>query len=47
LLRVMRGARNTLLSLEHLSDDELDQLQLEFERLRMRAYRRESKPARE
>jgi low affinity Fe/Cu permease len=37
LLRGVRGARNALVSLERLSDEELDQLQHEFERLRTRA----------
>jgi low affinity Fe/Cu permease len=37
LLRGVRGARNALVSLERLSDEELDQLQHEFERLRARA----------
>ena len=37
LLRGVRGARNGLVSLERLSDEELDQLQHEFERLRTRA----------
>ena len=36
LLRGVRGARNSLVSLERLSDDELEQLQHEFERLRER-----------
>jgi low affinity Fe/Cu permease len=40
LIRVMRGARNSLVSLEHLSDEELDQLQQEFERLRSRVSER-------
>ena len=37
LLRGVRGARNGLVSLERLSDEELDQLQHEFERLRSQA----------
>jgi len=37
LLRGVRGARNGLVGLELLSDEELDQLQHEFERLRARA----------
>ncbi len=37
LLRGVRGARNGLVSLERLSDEELDQLQQEFERLRAQA----------
>ena len=43
LLRGVRGARNSLVSLEHLSDEELDQLQQEFDRLRART----SSPKRE
>src|SRR3569832_2130528 len=34
LLRGVRGARNSLVSLEQLSDEELDDLQHEFARLR-------------
>jgi low affinity Fe/Cu permease len=41
LLRGVQGARNSLVSLEFLSDEELDQLQQEFNRLRART----SKPA--
>ena len=37
LLRGVRGARNSLVSLEQLSDEELDELQHEFEHLRARA----------
>ena len=39
LLRAIHGARNSLLNLESLSDEELDRLQKEFERLRGRAAR--------
>ncbi len=42
LLRAMRGARNSLMNLESLSDEELDDLQKEFERLRRRSRKPES-----
>jgi low affinity Fe/Cu permease len=45
LLRGVRGARNSLVSLERLSDEELDQLQREFDRLRARAPKSEPKLA--
>jgi low affinity Fe/Cu permease len=41
LLRGVRGARTGLVSLEHLSDEELDNLQREFERLRYRLQRKD------
>jgi low affinity Fe/Cu permease len=34
LLRATRAARNTMLDLEHMSDDELEELEHEFRRLR-------------
>jgi len=34
LIRVMKGARSRLLNLEEMSDEELDQLHAEFERVR-------------
>jgi low affinity Fe/Cu permease len=37
LLRGLKGARNSLVGLEELSDEELERLQKEFERLRGRA----------
>jgi low affinity Fe/Cu permease len=37
LLHAMKGARNRLISLEALTDDEMDNLQKEFERLRKKA----------
>jgi low affinity Fe/Cu permease len=37
LLRGVKGARNSMVDLEELSDDELDRLKHEFERLRGRA----------
>src|SRR5215475_292353 len=37
LIRGVKGARNSLMNLESLSDDELEQLQQEFERLCKRA----------
>jgi len=37
LLRGVSGARTSLVDLEHLSDEELDRLQKEFERLNQRA----------
>jgi len=39
LLRGVQGARSSLMNLESLTDDELDELQKEFERLRDRAAR--------
>jgi low affinity Fe/Cu permease len=36
LIRTMEGARNTMIDLENLSDEELEHLQQEFERLRSR-----------
>jgi low affinity Fe/Cu permease len=39
LIRAVQGARNRLVDLEHLSDDELIALQREFERLRSSAER--------
>lgn len=43
LLRALKGARTSLVNLESLSDEELDQLQKEFERLRGRAVHVEAK----
>lgn len=37
LIRALRGARNQLVDLEALTDEELDRLQEEFQRLRRRA----------
>ena len=45
LLRGVSGARTSLVSLEQLSDEELDRLQHEFERLRARAPKNEPKLA--
>ena len=39
LIRSIKGARNHLLDLEDLSDDELQKLQTEFERLRDRSLK--------
>jgi len=39
LLRGLKGARTSLVGLEELSDEELERLQKEFERLRGRARR--------
>ena len=39
LLRGVQGARNSMVSLECLSDEELDQLQREFDRLRARTVK--------
>ncbi len=41
LLRAVQGARTSLVNLESLTDDELDGLQREFERVRGRAARQE------
>ena len=37
LIRAMKGARNKLVDLEELSDDELKKLAVEFQRLRQRS----------
>ena len=42
LIRSVKGARDRLVDLEALTDEELAQLQKEFERLRERATRRDS-----
>src|SRR5262249_17500552 len=39
LLRAVRSARNSLIEVEQLSDDELEQLQAQFEKLRQRSSR--------
>ena len=44
LLRGVKGARNTLIDLEKLSDEELADLQREFELLRKRETRRQPPP---
>src|SRR5262245_54063992 len=41
LIRAVRGARTRLVSLEECSDEELEHLQREFERLRLRLQSRE------
>ena len=43
LLRALKGARTSLVNLESLSDEELDQLQKEFERVRGHAIDVEAK----
>jgi low affinity Fe/Cu permease len=43
LIRAIKGARNNLVDLEKLSDDELQKLESEFERLRKRAEKTEKK----
>ncbi len=43
LIRTMEGARDHLVDLEKLSDDELKNLEGEFERVRQRAERAEAK----
>ncbi len=45
LLRGVRGARTSLVNLENLSDEELDKLQKEFERLRRRTRAQSGKQA--
>jgi low affinity Fe/Cu permease len=37
LIRAKKGARNTLVDLENCTDEELDQIEAEFRRLRRRA----------
>jgi low affinity Fe/Cu permease len=39
LIRAKKGARNTLVDLENCTDEELDQIEAEFRRLRRRAER--------
>jgi low affinity Fe/Cu permease len=41
LIRALQGARNHLVDLEKLSDDELEKLELEFEKIHQRAKRSE------
>jgi len=43
LIRVLRGARNDLVDLERMSDEELQELEKEFERLGKRKHDRESR----
>ncbi len=45
LLRGVSGARTSLVNLENLSDEELDRLQHEFERLRQRLHKAEQAKA--
>ena len=47
LLRGVKGARTSLINLESLSDEELDSLQKEFERVRGRATQTEGQPHQE
>jgi low affinity Fe/Cu permease len=42
LLRSLSGARNTLVNLENMSDEELERLQKDFERVRKKAEIRQS-----
>ena len=44
LIRHVKGARDNLIALEDMSDEELDKLELEFQRLRKRTKRRRSRP---
>ena len=43
LLRGVKGARTSLVNLEALSDEELERLQREFERVRGRAHKAETR----
>ncbi len=45
LIRALKGARNKLVDLEQLSDDELKKLEIEFQRLRERASDLDTEPA--
>jgi low affinity Fe/Cu permease len=45
LIRAMRGARNKLVDLEELSDDELKKLEEEFQRLRKRSEETDTRVA--
>jgi low affinity Fe/Cu permease len=45
LIRAVEGARTRLVDLQDLTDDELDELQAEFERLRKHATRLTNTPA--
>lgn len=44
LIRGLQGARNHLVDLEHMTDDELDELQKEFQRLRQTTPREAPPP---
>jgi hypothetical protein len=44
LLRGVKGARSTFMCLETLTDEELDYLEREFERLRNRVEKRDAAP---
>ena len=44
LLRGVSGARTSFVSLENLSDEDLDRLQHEFDRIKKRVMEREAKP---
>jgi low affinity Fe/Cu permease len=44
LLRGVKGARTSLINLEELSDDELEQLHQEFERVRGRVAKIQKSP---
>jgi low affinity Fe/Cu permease len=46
LIRAVKGARNELVDLENLSDEELKQLEEQFRRMRQRAERDEASPSR-
>lgn len=45
LIHGVKGARNTLINLQDLTDDELERLHVEFERIRSSGARRESTDA--
>lgn len=44
LIRAMKGARNKLVDLEGLSDDELKKIEGQFQRLRQRSGERDTEP---
>jgi low affinity Fe/Cu permease len=45
LIHALRHARNSLISVEQMTDEELDHLQQEFERVRQRAQREKKRAA--
>ncbi len=45
LIRAMKSARNQLVDLENMSDEELEQLQREFERIRFNSNLPNSRPS--
>ena len=46
IIRALKGARNELVDLEDLSDEDLQRLEEQFKRLRTRAERDDTQPSR-